>query len=121
MAWSDSPIEKDYNLNNLASLLSQGLLGSMSRYTHFQIIEWCQQFVSHYNLAPDDDFPIDPEAAVIVADDAVVQWELYLASQYRLEDLKKFSLSDVVLPKHYFERWLDRMLQLAAVDSSAAH
>lgn len=112
MAWSDTPIEKPYTLRNLADLLSQGLLGSMSRYSHFQIVEWCSHFVDEYDRQPDDELPTDPNAAIALADDVVVQWELYLASQYTLDDLQRFSLSDVVLPKAYFEQWLNDLLAL---------
>ena len=50
MAWSDTPIEKPYTLKNFADLLSQGLLGSMSRFSHFQIVEWCCHFVEEYDV-----------------------------------------------------------------------
>ncbi len=112
MAWSDKPIDKPYNLVFLADLISQGLLGSMSRFSHFQIVEWCSHFVETYDLTDDDDVPISPTNAIIVADDVVVQWELYLATQYSLDDLNKFSLSDVVLPKTFFEDWLNQILAL---------
>jgi hypothetical protein len=112
MAWSDQPIEKAYTLKNLADLLSQGLLGSMSRFSHFQIIEWCSHFVEQYDLAADEDIPLAPTSAITLADDVVVQWELYLATQYTLDDLHKFALSDVVLPKTFFEQWLNQALAL---------
>ncbi|MEJ2042144.1 MAG: hypothetical protein P8X74_03945 [Reinekea sp.] len=112
MAWIDTPIEKPYTLRNLADLLSQGLLGSMSRFSHFQIVEWCSQFVEEYDLTPDDDLPLPPHEAIALADDVVVQWELYLASQYSLDELNRFMLSDVVLPKPYFEQWLNTVLAL---------
>ena len=112
MAWSDKPIDKPYNLAHLADLISQGLLGSMSRFSHFQIVEWCSHFVDQYDLAADAEIPVSPNDAIVVADDVVVQWELYLATQYSLDDLNKFSLSDVVLPKTFFEGWLNQLLAL---------
>ena len=112
MAWSDTPIEKAYTLANFADLLSQGLLGSMSRFSHFQIVEWCSRFVDEYDRAPDEQIPLAPEKAVALADDVVVQWELYLATQVTLDDLNRFTLSDVVLPKSHFEQWLNTMLAL---------
>ena len=112
MAWSDTPIQKPYSLANLADLLSQGRLGSMSRFSHFQIVEWCSHFVDNYDLAPDSDIPIAAASAVALADDVVVQWELFLATQYTLDDLNKFTLSDVVMPKAYFEQWLNQVLAL---------
>lgn len=112
MAWSVKPIEKPYSLANLADLLSQGLLGSMSRFSHFQIIEWCSQFVEQYDLEADDELPIKPHDSIALADDVVVQWELYLATQYTLDDLNRFSLNDIVLPKSYFEDWLNQILAL---------
>lgn len=112
MAWSEQTIEKAYNLQNLADLLSQGLLGSMSRFSHFQIVEWCSHFVEEFDLEKDDNFSIKPSEAIAIADDVVVQWELFLATQYTLDDLHKFALSDVVLPKAYFEQWLNQLLAL---------
>ncbi|WP_320826229.1 hypothetical protein [Reinekea sp.] len=112
MAWSDKPIEKPYSLVNLADLLSQGLLGSMSRFSHFQIVEWCSHFVEKYDLTADIDIPITPSNAIALADDVVVQWELFLATQYTLDDLNKFVLSDVVMPKAHFEQWLNQVLAL---------
>lgn len=112
MAWSDTPIDKPYTITHLADLLSQGLLGSMSRFSHFQIVEWCSQFVDQYNLQEDEDLPIHPADAIGLADDVVVQWELFLATQYTLDDLRQFTLSDIVLPKSYFEGWLNQALAL---------
>jgi len=112
MVWSDTPIQKPYSLVNLADLLSQGLLGSMSRFSHFQIVEWCSHFVENYDLTPNNDIPIPAASAIALADDVVVQWELFLATQYTLDDLSKFTLSDVVMPKAYFEQWLNRVLAL---------
>ncbi|MDX1343550.1 hypothetical protein [Reinekea sp. G2M2-21] len=112
MAWLDTPIEKPYTLRNLADLLSQGLLGSMSRFSHFQIVEWCSHFVDEYDMSPDSELPLTPTAAIALADDVVVQWELFLATQYTLDDLHKFTLADVVLPKSYFEQWLNQVLAL---------
>lgn len=112
MAWSVKPIEKPYTLRNFADLLSQGLLGSMSRFSHFQIIEWCSQFVDLYDLEPDEEFTMTPNQAIALADDVVVQWELYIATQYSLDDLNRFSLTDVVLPKQFFEDWLNQLLAI---------
>lgn len=112
MAWSEKPLDKAYSLPNLADLLSQGLLGSMSRYSHFQIVEWCSQFVDQYDLTGDNELPITPHNAVSLADDVVVQWELYIATQYTLDDLNRFSMNDIVLPKAYFEVWLNQILAL---------
>ncbi|MHA7878452.1 MAG: hypothetical protein ACX931_01575 [Saccharospirillum sp.] len=112
MAWSTDPITKPHTLTNLADLLSQGLLGSMSRFSHFQIVEWCARFPEEFDGLPSDDLPTSPEQAIVVADDVIVQWELFIAAQYTLEELGRFSLSDVVLPKPFFESWLNQLLQL---------
>lgn len=110
MAWSDTPIDKPYTLASFADLLSQGLLGSMSRFSHFQIVEWSSHFVDEFDLQPDDKIPLEPAKAIALADDVVVQWELYLATQYTLDDLNRFTLADVVLPKTYFEQWINTLL-----------
>lgn len=112
MAWSNEPISKPHTLSNLADVLSQGLLGSMSRFSHFQIVEWCARFCEEFDREPDTELPITPEQALDIADDVVVQWELYLATQYTLDELGRFSLGDIVLPKYYFENWLNQLLDL---------
>ena len=84
----------------------------MSRFTHFQIIEWCVR----YREAETD---MSTELLDIV-DDIVIQWELFIASSYSLEQMRSFSLSDIVLPKHYFEQWLEILLQKEH-DESAQH
>ena len=106
MAWQDDPISKPYQFDGLLEVLAQGLLGSMSRYTHFQIIEWC---VRYREKNADSN-----EALFDIVDDIVIQWELFLASSYTLEQMRSFSLSDIVLPKSYFEQWLE---QLVAIDN----
>ena len=112
MAWSSTRISKPHTLSNLADLLSQGLLGSMSRFSHFQIVEWCARFGDNFDQQPDDQIPASPELALDIADDVVVQWELHLATQYTLEDLQRFSMDDAVLPKQHFEHWLNQLLDL---------
>lgn len=112
MAWSDTPIDKAFSLGNLADLLSQGLLGSMSRVSHFQIVEWCARFVDEFDHEPDAQLPTSPKTALDIADDVVVRWELHIATQYTLEDMNRFTLSDIVLPKTYFESWLNHLLDL---------
>lgn len=114
MAWSNEPISKPFTISNLADVLSQGLLGSMSRFSHFQIVEWCARFIEEFDREPDAEIPATPEEAREIADDVIVQWELYLATQYTLEELSRFSLGDVVLPKHYFETWLNHLLHIPA-------
>lgn len=110
MAWSSDPILKPYTLENLVDLLSQGLLGTMSRYSHFQIVEWCSRFTEEYDLKNDDSIPLTPSDALDLSDDVIVQWELFIATQYSLDDLNMFSVSDVVLPKSHFEHWLNKAL-----------
>jgi hypothetical protein len=112
MAWSSAPISKPHSLSNLAALLSQGLLGSMSRFSHFQIVEWCARFADDFDRLADEHIPASPELALDIADDVVVQWELHLATQYTLEDLNRFAMDDVVLPKPYFESWLNQLLDI---------
>lgn len=98
MAWQHSTIDLPFAQSNLQFLMSQGALGSMSRYSHLSIVHWCDQASQQPRPVP---------AWVELADDVVVQWELYLASKYTLTQMSQFSLSDVVLPKYYFHNWLE--------------
>jgi len=103
MAWQDDPISKPYTVESFMEILAQGLLGSMSRFTHFQIIEWCVRFREH---CEDCAQPFH----IQVSDDVIVQWELFIANSYTLEQMRSFSLSDIVLPKPYFEQWLSQLI-----------
>lgn len=84
----------------------------MSRFSHFQIIEWCCRFTEEYDLQADANIPLSPEDALSLADDVLVQWELFIATQYSLDELSMFSVSVVVLPKAHFEHWLNQALAL---------
>jgi hypothetical protein len=84
----------------------------MSRFSHFQIVEWCSRFAEEYDLEPDADIPLTPQQALDLADDVLVQWELFIATAYSLDELSMFSVSVVVLPKSHFEHWLNQALAL---------
>jgi len=47
-----------------------------------------------------------------VAEDVSVQWELYLANTYTLEQLQSLQFSTDTLPVEWFQGWLRRAREL---------
>ena len=100
MPWQDGPIKKQFTEANLTEVLEQGERGTLSAYSHWQIVQWCHDYVEHWRAAGQ----LTPLAEL--ADEVVVQWELYLASHYTIYQMQRFSQSDLLLPKEYFSQWL---------------
>ncbi len=106
MAWQNCRIELPYDVNSLIQLIQEGERGAQSNYCHWQIIEWCSQLCQRIpNQGADN--PV-----LRIADDIVVQWELYLSTQYTLEQLDRFNQSDVLLPRGFFTDWLHQLQRL---------
>ncbi len=107
MTWSTQDISLAYTSENLGYVISQGILGSSSAYSHHQLINWCISFSQHF----DDPGLNDPQRAKYqaLADDISVQWELHLAGHYSLEQMSRIDLNDLILPKSFFQHWLDQL------------
>lgn len=106
MVWEVRPIEKPYSRDHLQELLEQGERGTLSAYSHWQIVSWCSQFTDELNRHE----PQNPLLAI--ADDVVVQWELHLAGQYTVEQMQRFSQNDLLMPREFFTLWLDQLNSL---------
>ncbi len=103
MPWQDSVIKKPFNQESLMELLHQGEKGTLSSHSHWQIVQWCAEYVDYHNS------PLTEDPTLQVADEVVVKWELHLASQYSIDDMQRFSQSDVLLPKEYFHSWIEQL------------
>lgn len=109
MPWKQVTIERPYEPDSLHKLLEEGSKGSLSRYTHSDIIDWARGYADTLQKMA----PLEPDLLPYwqVADDMGLRWELYIASTYSIDDMKRFSQTDILLPKHYFHSWLDWLEQ----------
>lgn len=107
MSWSDKQLDWELNSQSLTILLAEASRGSMSEFSHYQIIRWLGRFA-------DDVTPINEQTRCLtnMCDDATVVWELFVSSHYTLEQLQKFSLNDVILPKEHFAQWHQQTLDI---------
>ncbi|TGG95819.1 hypothetical protein E4656_05275 [Natronospirillum operosum] len=104
MPWKQVTIERPFEPESLLELLQEGARGSLSRYTHFDIVDWSRRYAEDLQQQA----PLDEEGLLLwrIADDMALRWELHMASTYTIDDMKRFSQVDILLPKHYFLTWL---------------
>lgn len=80
-------------------------MGCASPYSHKQIAEWCDRFwCTHL----EDDAPAGVAPLLPVLADIECQWDLYLANNYSIEELRSQSFEDVLLPCEWFEDWISQ-------------
>lgn len=104
MPWKQVTIERPLEPESLYELLQEGAKGSLSRYTHYDIMDWARRFAEE--LQKQGTLCDDTLTYWRVADDMSVRWELHIASTYSIDEMKRFSHVDILLPKHYFKTWL---------------
>jgi hypothetical protein len=92
-----------FTIENLRTVLAHGANPDKSPYSHHDIANWYERFWNEYC---DSDLPSDIEHVMPILADVETQWDLYLANTYSLEQLWLLSLSEVFLPKEWFDRWL---------------
>lgn len=109
MAWHIHRIELPLCISSLEKLIEEGTKGAQSLYCHWQIIEWCAQFSEQ---AIDTSVT---DSAAKIADDIVVQWELYVSTQYTLEQLDRFTPADLVLPRGFFQNWRQQLMRVSDI------
>jgi hypothetical protein len=107
MSWSDKQLDWELNPHSLITLLAEAARGSMSEFSHYQIIRWLGRFADEVNANEET-----MRQLTNMCDDATVVWELFVSSHYTLEQLQKFSLNDVILPKEHFAQWHQKTMDL---------
>jgi hypothetical protein len=103
-----TPIAMLFTIENLKSILEYGL--DVESYTHQQIADWCCRFGlerAEGSLSEVEDAALDIAADIALDVDA--QWDLYLENEYSDDELKSMDLSKVVLPREWFNEWLDQL------------
>lgn len=109
MAWHIHRIELPLCIGSLEQVIKEGAKGTQSLYCHWQIIEWCAQYSEN---AMDNSLG---DSAAQIADDIVVQWELYVSTRYTLEQLDRFTPTDLVLPRGFFQNWQKQLSRVSAL------
>ncbi len=104
MPWKQVTIELPYTPDALAALLQEGSRGSMSRYTHLDIVDWARRYADE--LQHQTPLPDELLRCWQIADDITLQWELHIAGHYSVEEMRRFSHVDILLPRHFFDTWL---------------
>lgn len=104
MPWKQVTIEQPYSPEVLAALLHEGSRGSMSRYTHLDIVNWARGYAEE--LQGQAPLPDNLLRCWQVADDMALQWELHISGHYSIDEMRRFSHVDILLPRHFFDTWL---------------
>ncbi len=60
------------------------------------------------------DVPAQIEAAADVAQEVEMQWDMYLANTYTLQQLQRLDFSQVRLPAEWFADWVARLKELVS-------
>ena len=87
-------------------MLEWGATPEASPYSHRQIAEWCDRFWCQYL-----DVDADPEIERLlpVLTDVEIQWDLYLANTYTLEELRTKDFEAEQMPNEWFNDWLRQL------------
>lgn len=106
-------ISLPFTSESLATVLSWGAGEQSSEYTHQDIAHWCDRFNTAFitdHWTRDEEVGISPFASIV--EDVYLQWDLYLANTYTLEQLQSLRFSDIRLPDGWFQRWLAKVREL---------
>lgn len=103
MPWRQVQLNDSYTPESLKRLLEEGARGTLSIYCHDTIMTWALRYAE--SLQP---LSHQPEHQTIwyLLIDMNTCWELHIAGCYTLRDMKRFSRTDIILPRHYFATWL---------------
>lgn len=107
-AWSETgcrSIPLPLTKASLMTLLRYGRDCENAPFTHQEIAWWADECYSS-PYSSDSDLE---EADLEVAQDIYLQWQMYLANSYTLEELQTLDFSQVQLPAEWFAHWLDQL------------
>lgn len=106
--WREIPLL--FTRESLITVLAWGASEQPSQHSHQDIAHWCDRLhMASVTDTPEGD-ALRPLADI--AEDVSVQWELYLANTYTLEQLRTLQFSTVTLPVEWFQGWLRRAREL---------
>ena len=122
-SWSESAsrkIDLPFTVESLRSVLSWGLSPNGGGYSHQDIAHWCDRFNTAFitdHWTREEEVGISPFASIV--EDVYLQWDLYLANTYTLEQLQSLRFSDIRLPDGWFQRWLANVRELQSSASGS--
>ncbi len=96
-------IQLPFAADSVMQVLAWGASPDDAPYSHKQISEWCDAFWCRYL---DVDAPQEIERLLPILADVDVQWDLYLANTYSLQQLRLRPLDNERMPTEWFEEWL---------------
>ncbi len=101
-----APAEMPFTRDSVIQMLEWGATPEASPYSHRQIAEWCDRFWCQYL-----DVDADPEIERLlpVLTDVEIQWDLYLANTYTLEELRTKDFEAEQMPNEWFNDWLRQL------------
>lgn len=103
MPWRQAQLAEPFSPECLHALLEEGARGTLSTYCHDTIITWALRYADH--IKPISHQP-EAQKLWLLLDDMVSCWELHISGCYTLRDMKRFSRTDIILPRRYFTTWL---------------
>lgn len=110
MTWASERIQLALNVDSFAKLVCEGTKGSLSQYAHVHIIDWCDRYGKH--LSTFAHFSASLARVQELADDLVVQWELYIAATYTIDQINQYDPAHLLLPSYHFETCLKALSPL---------
>jgi hypothetical protein len=98
-----------FNKVNLRNLLTE-IINSSATFSHQDFANWC---IAKHDYIIINDIPLSEleidENTFAVLTEVDTEWDLYLVSSYKHEELQDLDLSTVKLPKEYFISWLKQL------------
>ena len=104
-------INLSFTPSNLLMLLDEATVDEPGEFNHQDIVNWCLKYWKQFL---DDDIELIEieKVAVQIASDVDVQWDLYLANSYSLEQLQNLDFSSINLPREWFKKWATSLRQI---------
>jgi hypothetical protein len=104
-SWSEKAskkIEMPYTVESMRLVLGWGAAPDGSAFSHQDIAHWCDRFhMAMFDVETDHLLDV----ATGIAADVDVQWDLFLANTYSLEQLKELDFGAITLPMEWFDDW----------------
>lgn len=101
-----APADMPFTREAAIRMLRWGAHPETSPYSHKQVAEWCDRFWCQY-LEVDAEPEI--ESLLPILTDVEMQWDLYLANTYSLEELRTRDFELEQMPKEWFDDWLQQL------------
>jgi hypothetical protein len=104
-SWSENAskrIELPYTVESLRLVLGWGAAPDEKSFSHQDIAHWCDRFhMAMFDVETDHLLDV----ATGIAADVDVQWDLFLANTYSLEQLRELDFGSITLPLEWFDDW----------------